>query len=87
MNALQTNERVKNYCMRQRAGEILPCPRCGDIMRPTLLRNALSRRADIYVCSLCGMREALEDVCKANNPDFVKLPIEDWNFMKNAFIA
>ena len=83
MSSLHTNEIVKNYFMWQKAGEILPCPRCGDIMKPTLLRNALSRRADIYVCSRCGIREALEDMCKANNPDFVKLPIENWSFMND----
>jgi transcription elongation factor Elf1 len=35
----------------------LPCPRCGQYNMN--MRNALSRQADINVCSVCGMREAI----------------------------
>lgn len=87
VSGLQIDNKIKNYCVRQRAGEVLPCPRCGGKMRDNFTYNSLSRRADIYICRQCGMIEALEDMCKANNPDFVKLPIEDWSFMKNVFIA
>ena len=39
-----------------------PCPRCGQwSMDRNLTRNALSRRAVIYICSNCGMEEAMED--------------------------
>ena len=50
----------------------MPCPRCGknDILAG--YRNALSRRADIYICPDCGTAEALED--SAHNP----LPLTEW---------
>jgi len=39
-----------------------PCPRCGHCaMDRETVRNALSRRAKIYICSSCGMEEAMED--------------------------
>ena len=47
-------------------------------MDPTLAHNALSRRETIYVCDKCGMNEAIEDACKAVNPEFVKLPTSEW---------
>lgn len=47
---------------KQKDGEFNVCPRCGrKSMRDKLLHNALSRRADIYVCDNCGMVEALRD--------------------------
>jgi len=59
---------------RQKAGEHMPCPRCGrDTMKPSLCTNALSRHADgIYICDECGGSESLLDFM--NNP----LPIEMW---------
>ncbi len=36
------------------------CPRCGEEMRGPSARQALSRWADIMVCSSCGREEALE---------------------------
>lgn len=36
------------------------CPRCGSIMWGSKSRQALSRYADIMVCSKCGQEEALE---------------------------
>ena len=39
-----------------------PCPRCGCwTMNKDPARNALSRRAQIYICDSCGTAEALED--------------------------
>ena len=44
---------------RQERGEYTLCPRCGmNSMRPDLYTNALSRAADIMVCSSCGCDEA-----------------------------
>lgn len=38
------------------------CPRCGyQTMNKRLHTNALSRYADVYICSRCGMNEALLD--------------------------
>lgn len=46
---------------RQKSGDLI-CPRCGcPEMNPSLHHNALSRRADIYICDQCGMEEALRD--------------------------
>lgn len=51
-----------------------PCPRCGnDSMNEKLTRNALSRRADIYICDACGMEEALMDAA-GKEP----LPFNKW---------
>lgn len=34
----------------------LPCPRCGYArMDEKPVRNALSRRAKVYICDMCGM--------------------------------
>lgn len=53
---------------------MLPCPRCGHVkMEKDLYHNALSRRADIYICPACGTEEALEDFCKKS-----KKPLEEW---------
>jgi predicted RNA-binding Zn-ribbon protein involved in translation (DUF1610 family) len=58
---------------RQLAGEHMPCPRCGkDSMNRSVLRNALSRHADIFVCDSCGGQEAMLDFMQ--NP----LPLDQW---------
>lgn len=43
---------------RHRGGH---CPRCGEAEAPGRRLLALSRRADITVCEMCGSEEALED--------------------------
>ena len=41
---------------------VFPCPRCGhDRMKTPAVKNALSRRANIYICSECGTDEAILD--------------------------
>lgn len=53
---------IKNWSKAQTAGALLPCPRCGKMkLKKELAENAISRRADICVCSGCGTEEALED--------------------------
>ena len=50
------------------------CPRCGlGHMNKDVSRNALSRRADIMICDICGNIEAIEDI-----PGNAKLPLEKW---------
>lgn len=49
------------------------CPRCGGPMHPEAGRNALSRRADVYICSACGIDEAMRDFTR-HEP----LPFERW---------
>lgn len=70
--------RIEKWYQAQREGKQLPCPRCGGKMDSVLIHNALSRRDTIYVCGKCGMNEAIEDASHAVNPEFVKLPIEQW---------
>lgn len=59
------------------------CPRCGDEMPGSLHTHAVSRRAAIIVCDLCGVKESLEDavqagVMKGEEP----MSIEDWYIVK-----
>lgn len=51
---------------------ILPCPRCGGEMERKTAHNALSRRADIYICSICGTDEAIMDFKRREDK------VEDW---------
>lgn len=55
-------------------GEGFPCPRCGhDRMDDVIVRNALSRYADVYICSQCGTDEALRDMAGKGS-----LPFLEW---------
>jgi len=57
------SEIIKNWSIAQKAGALLPCPRCGcHKMKSSLSSNAFSRRADIYICDSCGTQEAIEDM-------------------------
>jgi len=59
-------------------GYIFPCPRCGhDRMDRNPVRNALSRRAKVYICNECGMEEALLDAA-GKDP----LPLNEWAMVK-----
>ena len=56
------NKVFEKWCEVQKQNRYLPCPRCGKSrMDLKLVRNALSRRANIYICSECGNEEALEE--------------------------
>jgi len=56
-------DNIKNWRIAQKAGALLPCPRCGGHkMKQNIATNSLSRRADVYVCDNCGTQEALEDL-------------------------
>ena len=68
-------ERLNNLMELQEQGTLFPCPRCGhERMNPKAERNALSRRVNVYICSQCGMEEALLDA--VGKPP---LPIEKWS--------
>ena len=59
--------------LRQEKCERMPCPRCGnDAMNENLMRNALSRQADIMICDSCGQKESI--LAMMNNP----LPLSQW---------
>lgn len=68
--------KLANLKASQAAGEHLPCPRCGrNTMKPEIATNALSRHADgVFICSDCGVREALLDVMNQ------KLPLIQWAY-------
>lgn len=54
-----------------------PCPRCGrDNMGIRATRNALSRRANIYICDMCGTQEALEDMMDS------RTSLTEWGYIK-----
>lgn len=47
----------------QQNGDYSRCPRCGEEMQDGTQQRDMcgSRRADIYVCPVCGAIEAVED--------------------------
>ena len=58
--------------------EDYPCPRCGrSVMESDPVRNALSRRLNVYICDEWGMTEALEDM-----PGAPKTPLSAWAIAK-----
>lgn len=70
-------ELIEAFAKHQREGRY-PCPRCGrNAMDEEPVRNALSRRADVYVCDACGMLEGIEDM-----PKNIKLPLSAWAITK-----
>ena len=49
------------------------CPRCGKKeLDPIEVRNALSRYADVYICSVCGTDEGMRDAFG------MAISLEDW---------
>ena len=58
----------------QEKGNCTLCPRCGrDTMDPVLHRNALSRQADIEICSSCGAEEAILSFMNKQEGRFVRV--------------
>ena len=71
-------EMIERFARKQCEGDY-PCPRCGRrVMDEKPIRNALSRRADVYVCDACGILEGIEDI-----PQNFKLPLSAWAIVKN----
>lgn len=55
----------------------ITCPRCGKVtMKDPIHTNALSRFADVYVCDMCGMAEAL--ISHAGQPP----KLRNWAFIE-----
>lgn len=65
---------INTFAAKQAQGHY-PCPRCGcnAMDKENVRKNALSRRANIYVCDACGGQEAIEDM----NGKIIK-PLETW---------
>lgn len=74
MDERKAKEIVDAAGLRQKQGEKMDCPLCGDPMRDNLYHNALSRRASVYICERCGMSEALDDA--TGRPP---MPFEYWD--------
>lgn len=58
-------EMLEAFGKKQEEGRALglPCPRCGEYsMDSVLCYNALSRYADVYICSRCGEEEAVREM-------------------------
>lgn len=70
-------EIVEDFAKVQRNSEFnYPCPRCGQhTMDGKLVRNALSRRADVYICDQCGTNEAMCDFLGIDDN------LEDWSIV------
>ena len=59
---------IERFSEKQQGGHFA-CPRCGRMtMSGDAKRNALSRRASVYVCDTCGLQEALEDMVDSVSP-------------------
>ncbi|MFT0899625.1 hypothetical protein [Candidatus Methanoprimaticola sp. MG2] len=53
------------------------CPRCGGPLEGRMVMNALSRRVPLYICSDCGVDEAMLDF-RGQCP----LPLEKWPLVR-----
>ena len=73
MKKADMERRLLDLKAKQQAESEMVCPRCGqNKLKSPLTHNALSRYADLYICSECGMTEA--GLAMMNNP----LPLEQW---------
>ena len=63
---------VDEFAKKQKDGVHI-CPRCGQLtVKERLVTNAFSRHADVYICDVCGMDEAVQDM--KGDP----IPLKDW---------
>lgn len=69
MNENRSKAIIEQFAKSQHSGHFA-CPRCGRMTMnaESVTRNALSRRIDVYVCDVCGMQEALEDMTGSISP-------------------
>lgn len=85
---MEVDDMIRNWSDIQKAGFVLPCPRCGkNVMKEKLHENALSRRVDIYICDRCGTEEALEDVrySMSDAVEFFKKPLDEWFVVRKVY--
>lgn len=69
---MTTKEYIESLKYKEMTGEQTKCPRCGGDLSPVLAENALSRYADVYICSECGTDEATRDAVSTPQP------LESW---------
>lgn len=65
-------EYLESLKYKEMTGEQTKCPRCGGDLSTVLAENALSRYADVYICSECGTDEAMRDAFSTPQP------LESW---------
>lgn len=75
---------ISNWKKAQDAGVYLPCPRCGKICmdEESATRNALSRRADVYICDKCGKEESDEDMSEKKE---AAMSLNEWFAVREVF--
>lgn len=69
MNENEAKTLIECFAEKQQGGHFA-CPRCGKMAMDaeSVTRNALSRRATVYICDACGTAEALEDMLGERMP-------------------
>lgn len=69
MNESEAKTLIEHFAEKQQGGHFA-CPRCGKMAMDaeSVTRNALSRRATVYICDACGMTEAMEDMMDSRTP-------------------
>lgn len=74
MNENEARALIERFAQKQQGGHFA-CPRCGKMTMnaESVTRNALSRRATVYICDSCGTEEAIEDMGALS-----KLPLRCW---------
>ena len=73
---ISAKKKIEAFAKIQTDGVHL-CPRCGRMtVKDSLLTNALSRHANVYICDACGTDEAIRDWL--GNP----LPLKAWAIAK-----
>lgn len=77
MNEQEAKLFIEELNLIQESGVPFPCPRCGhDRMKEPMAHNAISRHADILICSECGTDEAMR--VAFDSP----LPFTEWSVIK-----
>lgn len=76
---LSAKKIIEDYAREQKESSSIICPRCGGNkkMYTKAERNALSRHANVYICSQCGMDEAVRDMIGTEPLNF-----EEWAIVK-----
>ena len=69
LNENEARALIKRFAQKQQGGHFA-CPRCGRMTMnaESVTRNALSRRAAVYICDACGVTEAMEDMAGNRTP-------------------
>lgn len=77
LNEKMAKQMLENFAKIQ-CDQHYHCPRCGrDTMDRNPTHNALSRRASVYICDMCGMQEAMEDMMDSHTP------LTEWSYIKS----